>query len=80
MFYARTETFKEYVDWLMTTLIGFEEHLHTLSFNTEKQYITPRMFGYFSEYLMRPYFEYKAYTVEYVNSICFNNMKTDNRI
>lgn len=80
MFYAETEIFNDYAEWLLTTLFGFEKHLEQLETSTGLTYITPRMFGYFSEYMMRPYFEYKNYNVEFATSVCFDNLKTDDRI
>jgi hypothetical protein len=77
MLIAKKPIFVEYSGWLMSLLTEF----HTYLLNSgQDNLISPRMFGYFSEYLLKPYILYKSYNVFESDIICFNNLKTDNRI
>jgi hypothetical protein len=84
MLIANNANFKRYSSWLLDLLEGFEQHLLKLEAETGDEYITPRMFGYFSEYLLRPWIELDIVKnntrVEFVETICFSDLKTDNRV
>lgn len=76
MIYTSKKIFDDYSEWLFRILFEFERRLSLHS----PQMITPRMFGYFSEYMLKPYTILKSVNVKHVESICFNDMKIDTRI
>ena len=80
MIYCSSELFARYSKWLFDLLFGFEMHLKSLEKQLGKQLIVPRMFGYFSEYMLRPWCIINFIDVEHVESLCFTNLKTDTRI
>jgi hypothetical protein len=76
MIYADSETFKKYSEFLFDVLFEVENRL----FLENPELIQPRMFGYFSEYMLKPWLLLNQIPATQVETICFKNLKTDNRI
>jgi hypothetical protein len=72
--------FIRWTAFLETCLTGFEMHLREVEKRTGRQLIVPRMFGYFSEYMLRPWILMNGFNAIEVESICFTDLKTDTRI
>ena len=80
MIYCDTHVFNEWSEWLFGLLFEFERRLVEKEAETGLQCITPRMFGYLSEYMLKPFTLIRGIHVIHVESICFTNLKTDTRI
>lgn len=80
MIYCRKQYFDKYSEWLFNLLFGFEKHLRSIETSTGRSLIVPRMFGYFSEYMLKPWCEINHMNMKHVESICFENLKKDTRI
>jgi len=80
MIFCDTDTFAKYSSWLFDLLFGFEQHLLEVEKSTGLTLIVPRMFGYFSEYMLRPWTVLHGIRPKFVDSICFTDLKLDTRI
>jgi len=67
--YSRKHTFVNYWSKIMTILMRFETFM--LKSPNRAELLTPRCYGYLSEYLMRPVMEIQGLEVGYNKSICF---------
>jgi hypothetical protein len=80
MIFCKNAAFKQYSEWLFGHLFAFEKLLIAKEASTGRKLIVPRMFGYFSEYMLRPWLIMNHMNIKEVESICFTNLKTDTRI
>ncbi len=63
--YASNDVFLDYWYWVMDIICGYWIHMDGF-----KEHQTPRMFGYFAEYLMKPCIEIHGWKVKEQKSIC----------
>lgn len=80
MLITSSELFNQYSAWLFDILFDFENAMIDEEHRTNTTIINPRMIGYFSEYMLKPWIILNNLHAEQMDSICFSNMKTDSRI
>lgn len=63
--YASKDVFLTYWFWIMRVIIGYYNHMEDF-----REHQTPRMYGYFAEYLMKPCIEIHGWKTKKEKSIC----------